>query len=286
MLKQKAVQKSAPLLIAVGAVAIGAIVASGQIGKKPVVTSSIQVNKDRVIAPAVAVSQPESGRKPLAYYTGNVRSDLFSAPEPPKPKETPKPTAPPPPPPAPPVVVNPFADYIYAGTVTVGGRTLALVENTKTKEGQYLAEGDSFMGGKIGPISDRMLTVDVAGTPQMIAKRDDFKLTPLDKSAPYLQGAPAAGVPGGPGGPPPGAPGAAQAGGPGGPGGMPGMQGMPQRFQDRMRERMQNLSPEQRAKAEERMNQWRDNQFEGRGRERGRGDGEGRRERRRDDKKD
>ncbi len=283
MLKKNAIQKSAPLAIAIGVVAIGAIVASGQIGKKSAALPNIEVNKDRVIAPAVSVSQPESGRKSLAYYTGSVRTDLFSAPEPPKPKETPKPPALPTPPPTPPVVVNPFADYIYVGTVTVGGRTMALVENTKTKDGQYLAEGDSFMGGKIGQISDRMLTVDVAGAPQMIAKRDDFKLTPLDKSAPYLQAGPQPGQPGQPGQPAPGAPGVAV---PGVPGAMPpGMAGMPQRFQDRMRERMQNMTPEQRARTEERVNQWRDREFEGRprgGGERGRGDGEGRRERKRD----
>jgi len=278
MTKKNAIQRSAPLFLALGVVAIGAIVAFGQGGRKPA-DSSIQVNKDREAAPIVAVSQTDSARKPLNFYTGGVRKDLFSAPEPPRPKETPKPqAAPPPPPPAPPVVVNPFADYAYAGTVTMGEKRMALIENTKTKEGQYLGEGDAFMGGKISQISDRMVTVEVAGAPQMIAKRDDFKLTPLDKSAPYLQGAPAQGAPGAPGQTGAPSPGAAPA--PGGPGGFPGMGGMPARFQQRMQERLNSMTPEQRQRMEERMNRWRDNRFEGRG---GRERGEGRRERRRDD---
>ena len=288
-MKKKATRQAIPLAIIIGGVAIGAIVASGQSGKKQAV-SSIEVNRERAAPPVVAVSLREAGRKPLAYYTGGVRNDLFSAPEPAKPKQPAKPEpkveTPPTLPPTPPVVVNPFADYAYAGTVNVGGRVLALIENTKTKDGQYLAEGDMFMGGKIASIGDRMLTVDVAGKQEIIAKRDDFKLTPLDKSAPFLQSAPAGGAPGAPG-QPGNQPGQPQAG-PGGPGGgapwMRGMQGMPQNIQDRMRQRMESMTPEQRQRMEERMNNWRDRQFEGGGRRGGSGDrnrgGEGRRERR------
>jgi hypothetical protein len=122
-----------------------------------------------------------------------------------------------------PLVVNPYADYAYTGTVTIGGALMALIENVKTKEGLYLKEGDHLVAGTITRITDRLVTIDAAGQTQMLAKRDDFKLVPLDKSAGFLQtpGAQPGSPPASGGGPPGGGPpGKMMRGGP--PGGMSG----------------------------------------------------------------
>lgn len=157
-----------------------------------------------------------SARRPIDFYTRNVRDTMFSAPQPPAPPK-PKPLPPPPAPkPAPPVHVpvveiNPFEDWAYTGTVKMGDQMMALLENTKTKEGQYLHSGDSFMGAQVSQITDQMVTLTAGGKPHLLAKSDTITLTPLDKSAAYLGNGGGA-----PGGPPPGMPGQ-----PPMPGGMP-----------------------------------------------------------------
>lgn len=173
--------------------------------------------------------------RPLSFYTSGIRSDLFTVNEAaaiamPKKKEAAKPVVqiadiqPVPPP-------NPLADYVYTGTVTANGQRYALLENSKTREGHFLAVGDSLLGGTVGDITDRGLTVNIAGAPQMMAKTDNYKLTPFDKSAPYLQGGDggANGGPNGGGTPSFGAP--SQMAGAMQPGqGMRGMRGMQGRF--------------------------------------------------------
>lgn len=188
-------------------------------------------------------------RKPLSYYTSGVRGDLFTMPgakeiavirpEPPKVEPTPPPA---------PEVIDPFADYAYTGTVVMGDEFVALIENAKTKEGTYLRRGDQFMGGTVSEITDKGVTVTVAGTPRILNKTDEFKLTPLDKDAEFrtaTQGRP--GQPGQPGMPGmggpfgmPGMPGMSP-GMPGGGMGFPGMQNLPASIQ----QRFQGMSPEQ-----------------------------------------
>ena len=92
-------------------------------------------------------------RRSLDFYTKGVRGTLFSAPQPPpvaKPKAIIVKPLPPPPriivPEVKPVEINPFADWSYTGTVTVGETKMALIENSKTKEGRYLKQGEEFQG--------------------------------------------------------------------------------------------------------------------------------------------
>ena len=63
----------------------------------------------------------ESGRPALNFYTKGVRGSMFSAPVPPKPKEAiiPKPTRVIVPI-VMPQIINPFLDWVYAGSVTAG----------------------------------------------------------------------------------------------------------------------------------------------------------------------
>ncbi len=160
--------------------------------------------------------EPDSARRPLSYYTKEVRQNLFSAPQPPpppKPKPKPKPAPKPPPRVIVPVApINPFADWSYTGTVKMGDKTMALLENVKTKEGKYVAVGDSFMGATVGSVTDQTVTLQSGGKPTLLARSDNITVTPLDKSAGFLGGGggpsgnPAPGGPPSPGGPPQGGP--------------------------------------------------------------------------------
>jgi hypothetical protein len=147
-----------------------------------------------------ASDAPEESRRPVGFYTGAVRSGLFSAPQPPAPAPIktvapilPKPLEPahvvPPP-------VDPFASWAYTGTITQGDQTIALLENTQTKEGQFLKAGDSLMGAQVKSITDQMVTLELGGKPRMLAKSDNINVTPLDRSA--APTAPAAPQPGQP----------------------------------------------------------------------------------------
>jgi hypothetical protein len=270
-MQRKVRLSGAPVVMALGVIVIGALVLAQTNGKSSS-GKSAPARSERAAPTKVASTEKNasvaSERKPLSHYLESVREDLFAPPAPPAPKPanvTPLPAIPvTAPAPAP---VNPFADFAYTGTVAVGDRTMALIENTKTKEGQYLGVGDSFMGGTVAQIDERIVTVSVAGKPQVLAKTDNFKLTPLDKNAPYLDSQRQQ----------PGQPGAApQPGQPGGPmpammgGGMPfpNMDRLPQGVRDRFRQRWERMSPEERERATNRMLNRR---FEGGGR---RGGGE------------
>lgn len=256
-----------PLAIVAGGAALGAIVLA-QTGHHSSAPRRAEANTSRQKEPEIRLALAvTANRKPLEYYTGGVRADLFTAPQPsapPVPKPEPAKTEPPKPPAAP-VVVDPFADYAYTGTVSLDGRMMALIENTKTKEGQYLSVGDTFMGGTIQQINERNVTIAIAGNSRMLTKTDNFQLTPLDKSAPFLQG----------GGNRPGQPGAPGITNPATPSGattptgnmpFPGFDRLPPGVQTRIQERMNNMTPEQR---EQMMNRFMNRQFEGRGRRRG-----------------
>lgn len=193
-------------------------------------------------------------RKPLSYYTAGVRADIFgSPPAAPTPVITPSlPTTPPAP--VEPAVIDPFVDYAYTGTIVMGGQPMALVENSKTKEGTYLKVGDQLLGGTVTEVTERGVTLTIAGRPRTLSKTEDFSLTPLDKDAAYLtqqpqqgQFGPGAGRPGGT----PGMPGMS-----GAPGGFPGM---PADFQSRMQQRFQGMSPEQ---MQDMRNRWMNRSFE------------------------
>ncbi len=182
-------------------------VTPGKSSKSSHHTPDSSVNSEVKVA---GTSENESHR-PLKFYTKGVRDSMFSAPQPPPPpKEKPTPVIMPPQPPKsayiPPialVVVNPFADWVYTGTVTMGEVKLALIENTKSKEGQYLKQGESFLGAQVSQVTDQMVTFTVGIKPYLLAKSDTINVVQLDRSAPYLGGAPPPpGAP--PGSPPPG----------------------------------------------------------------------------------
>src|SRR5689334_14944986 len=72
-----------------------------------------------------------SSQKPLHYYdSAHISAGMFARPlppaaPPPPPPPAPKPEVKPPPPPPP----DPFANYVYTGTFTIGDQRVAILEN-------------------------------------------------------------------------------------------------------------------------------------------------------------
>ncbi len=248
MRKKTRARGSWPLLLVVGVSVVFAAAIMAQTRPKAG-SSASGARKAASASGSAPVTEIEAAeRKPLSYYTSGVRGDLFAMPGA-KPAVLPKPEPPKVETPAPaPEVIDPFADYAYTGSVAMGSEYVALVENAKTKEGVYLRKGDQFMGGTVSEVTDKGVTVAVAGSAKTLYKSDEYKLTPLDKDAEFrTQGQ---GRPGQPGMGPMGMPGAPGMGGPFGggmPGGMgfPGMQNLPPDVQQRIQQRFQGMSPEQ-----------------------------------------
>jgi len=260
MTKRRSRRHAAPLAIAAGIIAVGGVLALAQGTRHPAAAPAVQVSRGRAAQPAVQLAADTAReRRPLAFYTGSVRGDLFAQPAPPAPAPAAPPAAPsamPALPPAAPAELNPFSDFAYSGTVEANGELMALVENTKTREGQYLKVGDPFLGGSVTRISDRALVVSVAGVDRTLAKTDNYKLTPLEKSAPYLTAQPQ---------PQPGqatpnpAPGGPASGGPLGAAMGNWMDRLPPEARARIQERINSLTPEQRERIQ---NRWMNRQFE------------------------
>ncbi|HZT44053.1 MAG TPA: hypothetical protein VFA07_17945 [Chthonomonadaceae bacterium] len=103
---------------------------------------------------------------------------------------------------------NPYADWAYVGVVKRGDRILALLENTKSKEGQYVVAGDSFQDAQVESITEQRIVLQSAKKRYTISKSEAVSVIALDKNAPYLANG-AGGPPGAvlpppaPGAPPP-----------------------------------------------------------------------------------
>lgn len=139
-------------------------------------TDSIRVARNDADTPAPA-------RRPVTFYTDDLRPDLFGAPPPVhkpaplvvRPITTARVTIIAPPP-------DPFAEWRYTGTVKIGNHVEALIENRQTKEGQYLGKGARFLGATVGEITDESVTFNANGSPRMLSKAE-ITVTPFDRSA-------------------------------------------------------------------------------------------------------
>ena len=174
-------------------------------------SSSSQKVADKTDSSEKSTTGTETERPSVEFYTQGIRSNLFSAPLPPAPKVVARPVVkvkpavvvkPPIVKPVAPVIVNPFADWKYTGTVKMNDTMLALVENSGTKEGRYIRVNDSFDGGAtVSAISDGGVTLVAAGKPYFIAKQQEGSLVPLNAptgaAQPAPQGAPPAPDPNG-----------------------------------------------------------------------------------------
>ena len=156
------------------------------------------------MGPTIGIEDPkEPASRSLEFYQQAARSRLFFAPDPPP---APKPPAPPVKPvllakqvaPVPPPPPDPFADYIFAGTVTINGQMQALIQNSKTKEGSYVKIGDMFVGETVVDVNRDSVTLLVQGKPRLFAKSTDINLVPMTAgggATPPPANAPAPGPP-------------------------------------------------------------------------------------------
>lgn len=131
-----------------------------------------------------------------AGYGQAIRQNLFSAPQPapprpPAPPEKPAPAAVVPPAPPP----DPLADAVYAGSVTVDGRTMALIENRSSHEGEYVVAGGQWRGFEVQSTAPGQVTLMVNGAPRTLIVSDALNVVPLSSSAPGGEGAGAAAPP-------------------------------------------------------------------------------------------
>lgn len=135
----------------------------------------------------------DNGRRPVDFYTQSVSNSLFNAPQPPAPtvvvvKAPPKVAAKPEIKPVPIKVpeINPFAEWTYTGTIVMGDQTIALLENKKTSEGNFVKVGDtisSVNGAQVQSVTSDMVTLNIGKKPYMLSKSDTINITPLDRSA-------------------------------------------------------------------------------------------------------
>ena len=152
------------------------------------------------VSQALPADSPSSqttppSRRSADFYSQGIRDSMFSPPQPPAPKPAapapaPAPEAPDPSDLEPSIVpetpVNPFVDWSYNGLVTMGDEKMALLENTKTKEGQYVQTGDTFLSAKVEDVTEQVVSLRASGKTYTLPKSDTITVVPLDKNAPYL----------------------------------------------------------------------------------------------------
>jgi len=89
---------------------------------------------------------------------------------------------------------DPLVGYVYSGTGTIRGRTIAVIENRQTGSGRLVALGDTLEGGKVTRITSTAVTLRFRDGRRILTKNQDYKLAPLARSAAFLQ-PPAASTP-------------------------------------------------------------------------------------------
>ena len=176
------------LLCVVGAVALAAY------GTYAKVSNAVLPSRNvlRPSSPSTAAltrtgpSLSQSSRPALTTYKQTIRDSMFAAPQPTN--HAPPPDKPAPPSPAPPVPsvspTDPLTDALYAGSVTVNGKTMALIENRSTKEGVYVDVGGEWQGYRIVAVSADEISLSVSGTIRRLSKSDANNVVPLSAGAP------------------------------------------------------------------------------------------------------
>ena len=160
-------------------------------------------NKSVTGASTNAAISPTSGskRRDLAFYTGDLRANMFSEPVAPAPKETVVKVTP-----VKPEPVDPLADWSFTGSAKIGSDMYAIVENVTTHDNVMVKAGDDFEGYKVDSVDPKFLALVLGKEPKMMMVSMNSSYVPLSKNAAFLTATPGAQTPG------------AQM-----PGGMPGM---------------------------------------------------------------
>ena len=155
----------------------------------PVQTAATDPQPDKAEPPLTAqtASAPQPAPKAPGNYDASRMGTMFGAPTAPAPPSAPPPApAPVPasPPAAPPAPEDPLLNIAYTGHAIIEGRHLALLENSKTHEGSWLTEGDTFRGFTVEHIAPEGLRLRQGQTNRNIAISDKFNPVPLTGDAP------------------------------------------------------------------------------------------------------
>src|SRR5258706_15933691 len=119
------------------------------------------ISARRAISPADRVARAGNdslhglkfARPPVRVSLEDYRrasSALFGMPAATRPKQTP--TTPKQAPAAKVDAPDPLGDFLFTGAVTIDGKEYALLENRKTREGEFVAVGDEFHGFRLSGI--------------------------------------------------------------------------------------------------------------------------------------
>lgn len=142
----------------------------------------------------------EAKRHALGFYMRQVDGGLFAPAR--RAHRTPVEEAKPETPKSVPVVlpdIDPFEDWVYAGSVDADGRLTALIENAKTKEGRFVKVGDTVLGARVRTITAGAVTINAAGRPRTLPRSNIVSVRQLDKDATLATTEGVAPAPGAPG---------------------------------------------------------------------------------------
>ncbi len=145
-------------------------------------------------AVAVSASTSAASTQSVDFYSSRLTGSLFSEPSvvetpPAKAPEAPTHVAPVSPP-------DPFSGWSYSGSVHANGEAYALLENTATKAGLFVHQGDPVMGATVESLNDFEITLRRNGQLTRIAKSSAYNVVPLNNSAGNAQVAAASATPG------------------------------------------------------------------------------------------
>lgn len=164
------VRDQAPFLVIV---AVGAALApaAARIGSRPIQLTPSDIPAPNRAAVAIPAKVPEITASNSNFST---LAGLFGEPEPaPVARAAALSTlsiTPTPPVAAP----DPLTGYRMTGTVTVNGRGYALLENIKTKDGIYLADGQQLEGLTVTKVNAASIEFGEAGSTRQIALNEDY----------------------------------------------------------------------------------------------------------------
>jgi hypothetical protein len=187
-----------PLIVGAGAVGLAACAAYAAYVKAPHVTvqqreaAPVESRPAAVSAMTAQAAEPPRN-EPRARYADAIREDMFGGTKPLEaPPAQPPAAAPrqivPGPAPSPP---DPTSDAVYAGCMSMHGRTVALIESRTTREGTYVGEGDTWKSLPVVDVSPRAVTFTVNGAERTVPISDAINVVQLSASAPGTVSSPA-----------------------------------------------------------------------------------------------
>ncbi len=78
---------------------------------------------------------------------------------------------------------DPLADAVYSGSITMDGRTMALIESRTTTQGTYVDQDGEWHAFKALSISPDEVVLSINGTTRRLAKSDTINVVPLSANA-------------------------------------------------------------------------------------------------------